>query len=92
MIGAALEDIAGASELVYHQGEGAKTRIFVTVPNDVDTIEIENSTVKVTLMNGEVIFRNLDFNISGNITTEEGNLWVFVESQDDHVSIDMGEV
>jgi len=84
---ALIGDISSAAELVYHQGVGAKTRVFVTVPDNVDTIDIGNKTMKITFANEEVVYRNLDFNVSGNLPTDEGNQWVIIESLENYTRI-----
>ena len=89
----ALNDISNAAELVYREGAGAKTKIFVSLPGGINKINISSNLMDFSLYSGgnlRNIYRTFGFNVSGNISKEEGNNWVIVESKDGFVSIKNG--
>ena len=88
-----LEDLANAAELVYQQGIGAKTKVYITIPNNVNSVSISGQTLSINMYSGgnpRDVYRTVDFAVSGNIPTEEGNYWVTVEAMDAYVAI--GEI
>ncbi|RME15158.1 MAG: hypothetical protein D6797_07245 [Bdellovibrio sp.] len=87
---ALVNDLGDAAELVYKEGIGAKTTVFVTIPNNVESIVISGPTITVNLYSkgsSRQIYRNFGFNVSGKITPEAGGLYVKVESKEDYVQI-----
>jgi len=87
---AVVNDIADAAERVYSQGVGAKTRIYVSIPPLVNEINISGNVVDIELLSGDShrnIYRTFNFNVEGNLTKEEGNYWVLVESKNGYVSV-----
>jgi len=84
---ALVEDIANAAEQVYQEGQGSKTKIFVTVPENVNSITFSGNSVSINLdAGGEpiTIYRALAFNVSGIVTTEEGKQWITIENTADN--------
>ncbi|MBI2135621.1 fibronectin type III domain-containing protein, partial [Candidatus Woesearchaeota archaeon] len=80
---ALVEDIANAAEQVYQEGQGSKTKVFVTVPENVNSITLSGNSVSINLdAGGEpiTIYRALAFNVSGIVTTEEGKQWITIEN------------
>lgn len=85
-----VDDLADAATLVYQQGDGSKTTVFVTIPSDVSSILIEGTTITMTLtVAGEerVVYRSTDFNVSGSVPLTPGNHWITVEAQSAQVVI-----
>lgn len=69
---------------VYHQGVGAKTRIFVVMPDNIANVTVGNKMIIVALNTGDVISRNFDFDIIGNFTSK-GSYYVDVEAKKGYV-------
>lgn len=85
-----VDDLADAATLVYQQGSGSKTTVFVTIPSDVSSIVVEGKTITMTLIvAGEerVVYRSTDFNVSGSVPTTAGNHWIAIEAQSAQVVI-----
>jgi hypothetical protein len=85
-----LDDLAAAAESVYRQGAGAKTIVYVTIPGSAVAAAVGNTTLSVTLQLGEsphVVYRNLGFEVRGNISSLSGSRWATVESFESYVEI-----
>ena len=85
-----IDTISDAAEKVHQQGLGAKTKVFVTIPNNVNFITISENILLVNLDAGgdaRDTYGVLDFNISGDIPTERGNVFLYLEAKEDHVQI-----
>ncbi len=85
-----LDRIVQAGKLVYQQGEGAKTKIYVSIPSNVDTITISGRTISLVMnISGEKseIFRIADYNMTGNVSRKPGNSWIKLESKQLSVNI-----
>jgi len=96
---ATLDDLADAAELVYQQGFGAKTKLYLTIPSNVVSTNVSLNTMAFKLASRgyeEDIFRNVDFTVTGSIPKEAGNYWFFVEAKDGYViitpNVTIGEV
>ena len=84
---ALVEDIANAAEQVYQEGQGSKTKVFVTVPENVNSITFSGNSISINLdAGGEpvTIYRALAFNVSGIVTTEKGKQWITIENTADN--------
>ncbi|MBI2110368.1 hypothetical protein HYT51_01140 [Candidatus Woesearchaeota archaeon] len=83
---AALDDLTNAAELVYQQGAGAKTRLYVNFPSGLHNLSfLEDSQgnqqrLVFYFVTSGLVERDLDFNISGDFSIEEGSRWITVES------------
>ena len=75
-----LETLKQNGELVYQQGNGAKTRAYITLPDAIQSINVSGRTLKVIFFNNNTIYRNFDFNITGNLSSQAGGYWVNIES------------
>ena len=86
---AALEDIAHGAELVYQQGVGARTRVYVNFPNGLYNLSIDdtNRSIKIYYQVGGWAYRDFDFNVSGKFSVEEGSRWLALESKSIGVNI-----
>jgi len=85
-----VNDLADAAERLYQQGTGAKTRVYLVIPNDVQFTSAANRTLLINMYAGERntdIYRSLNFNISGTIPVEEGNYWVTLQARENDVLI-----
>ncbi len=86
----ALGDIVNAAELVYQGGVGSKTRVFVTLPDNIDSTSVSGQSVEISLYTAgglNKIHRTTDFFVSGDIPAEEGNHWIDVEARQNDVLI-----
>jgi uncharacterized protein (UPF0333 family) len=89
----ALEDIGQAAEMVYLQGEGAKTEVFISVPNNVQSSGVSDQTLTFYTYpitdsdNYHPVYRILDFNVSGTLPNMSGNYLVSVESYGSYVNV-----
>ena len=86
----ALDDIVNAAELVYQGGVGGKTRVFVTLPGNIASVNINNKLVEINLLTAgglNNIHRTTDFAVSGSIPITEGNYWIDIESRAAYVLI-----
>ena len=86
----ALDELASAAELVYQEGRGAQTKVYLSLPRNVLASSVRNQTLTINLSamgSDRSIFRKLDFNVSGTIPTEAGAYWLEVESFGTYVNI-----
>jgi hypothetical protein len=87
---AAVDSLSDAAELVYQQGVGSRTRVFVTLPDQITGFTASGQTLYMQLHAGGELadaYRNLDFNISGELPAEAGNYWLYVEAKEGYVQI-----
>ena len=85
----AVREIYKASELVYYEGAGAKTKVFITVPSGVTT-KLDNGLIEMNVsINGitQTVARKHQFNINGTFPDEEGYYWLIVESKGSYVEL-----
>jgi len=86
----ALDDIANAAERLYQQGTGSKTRIFITMPNEVQFSLISNNTLRINMFAGTTnrdFYRGLPFNVTGTVPVAEGGYWLSLEARKDSVVV-----
>ncbi len=86
----AVDDLTDAAKLVYQQGVGSRTKIFVTLPNDIIYTNVTNNLIAIKFYAGgneRDVYRTLDFDVSGEIPAEQGNYWMYLESKSGYVSI-----
>ena len=77
----ALESLESAVSLLYQQGEGAQTQVFLTMPAVVNNTIISGKTMSIIFLNGNTIYRSLDINVSGNLPNNTGGHYVDLKSQ-----------
>lgn len=85
-----IEELHKASVLVYSEGKGAKTKVFVTVPSAVFSTSTKNQILMINLsLPGDIrsINRKTGFDIQGDIPKEQGYYWINVTSYGDYVEI-----
>ena len=81
-----LSDLDNAAKLVYQQGVGAKTKVYVTMPDEISSIDLSGQSIVINFNSGDQKFKNFGFNVSGNVGTS-GNVWVYVEAMEGYVSL-----
>ena len=83
-----VNDIGDSAELVYLQGVGSKTKIYISLPESINTSKISDKTISVTFKgSNDIIYRNLDFDVNGTLPTSEGLFWVYLETMEEYVWI-----
>lgn len=91
---AVVEDLARGAELVYKQGVGAKTRVFISIPENTNFIQFDNRTVRLNYFSpyGDTsdVIRSIDFDATGFVDSDGGNRWVSIESYPGFVLIGNG--
>jgi len=83
----AVDEITNTAEYIYQQGLGAKTRVYVTIPNNVAYSNVTANYVSITFDNGNTIASSVDFNVTGSLPENDGSYWIEVESQGNYVYI-----
>ncbi|MBU2561187.1 MAG: fibronectin type III domain-containing protein [Nanoarchaeota archaeon] len=86
----AVDSITGAAELVYQQGVGARTRVFIDLPDETLSFSASGQTLTMQLYAGgslNNVYRSLDFNVSGTLPATAGNHWLYVEAKEGYVQI-----
>lgn len=86
----AVNDLHSASELVYNEGSGAKTRVFVNIPRSIEGTSLSNNriTINLTIGNDQLsIGRNTYFPLQGSIPEDSGYYWMNVTSFGNYVKI-----
>jgi hypothetical protein len=85
-----VDTLADAAELVYQQGVGSRTRVFIALPSNIQSFTIYNQTLDMQLYAGGDLrntYNIFDFNVSGILPTNEGNYWLYVEAKQGYVEI-----
>jgi hypothetical protein len=85
---AALDDIGDAAEQVYQQGSGSKSKLYLSLPNNIQNITASNQTLSISFFGvQDSIYRSFGFPISGNLPVDEGFYWITVEAFDSQVVV-----
>ena len=81
VMGTTIDDLVNAATVVWHQGEGARQRIFLQLPENVDSIVLNGSAIVIrrASTSQEDYSRSLDFNITGNLSPQRSGYWLTVE-------------
>ena len=82
-----LEQVVSATELVYKQGYGAKTKEFLSMPEGIRNITIQDKTFAVEFHNGNTRYRTFSFDVTGSLPTQAGNYWIEFEAMSGFVII-----
>ncbi|MFH1317036.1 MAG: hypothetical protein ABII01_05955 [Candidatus Woesearchaeota archaeon] len=88
---AAVNDIGDAAELVYQQGVGSKTKVYLSLPMGINSFTAEDRTVQINFRGwNESVYRNLGFKIATNrsLPIYEGFYWICIESTEPYVLIE----
>ena len=86
---AAVDTLADSAELVYQQGVGSRTRVFIALPDEIQSFTASNQTLNMQLYAGgslKDVYRTFDFSINGTLPTEEGNYWIYAEAKQGYVN------
>lgn len=75
-----LNKVSSAADMVYYQGYGAMTKIFVQIPEGLKNISISEKTITLEFLDGRTAYRNFDFYVAGELPIEAGGYWVQIES------------
>lgn len=79
-----LREIANEVEKVYQQGIGSKSRIYVHVPEAVNSSQVNANTIMYILDNGEQRYHNTYPEVKGSLPVG-GSKWLNVLAKDDYV-------
>jgi hypothetical protein len=82
--------ILQTAELVYHQGSGARSVIFVSIPKEVVNITLSNNILVINMNISDKItsiFRTVPFNFNGTIPSDEGNYCLELQSYSGYVEV-----
>ena len=87
---ATADRILQAATFVYHQGAGAKTVIFVNLPEEMESVELTGNIINITVNvsnNINNIYRKTDFKLNGTMPGEPGNYCLLIESFRGYVEV-----
>lgn len=79
-----LKDLVNAANLVHSQGENAKTKIYVTMPEDVVEIKLSGNCVFLKLYIGSEVQEKhecSDTCLVGEVPTYSGSYWIDMQSR-----------
>ncbi|MBI4158878.1 hypothetical protein HY500_01315 [Candidatus Woesearchaeota archaeon] len=76
--------VRNAASTVYHQGVGAKTSVYVVMPDNLANITVTTRSIIATTNTGDTFARNFDFNITGNFSAK-GSYYIDVEAKKGYV-------
>ncbi len=83
----ALVQLKSAAELLYQQGDGAKTEVYITLPEGINTSNVSGKTLRFSFYDGNTFYRDLSFNVSGNLPISSGGHWIDLEALNGYVYI-----
>jgi uncharacterized protein (UPF0333 family) len=81
----ALDDVKNSAEFIYHQGLGARTTVYITIPKNVAYTNVTTNYISITFDNGNTIVSSLDFNVSGDLPDSSGGYWIEMETRENYV-------
>lgn len=85
----ALDEIANNAELIYYEGYGAAFNIYIDLPQGIKNTSVLGTSIKIILddKDSTVIFKNLPFEVVGEIPLSPGVHSVGLRSKGDEVMI-----
>ena len=87
----ALDDVANAASFVYQQGEGAKKQVYVTLPDTLRNVTLNDSYIEAEVFvkegNTQKIYRNFPFSVTGDFPVERGRYQITLEVVNNAVNI-----
>jgi hypothetical protein len=85
----ALDEIAGNAKIVYQEGEGALFNIYVDLPQGINHTRVAGTSIQIGLISEDdtVVFKNMPFEVAGEIPTAQGIHQIRIESQGTVVAI-----
>ncbi len=83
-----VDSLSAASKEVYSQGEGARKRVYVEVPNGYNytNSSVGNRTISMRVLSSDFV-RTLDFDVYGRLPAASGPQWIWVVSEGTRVRI-----
>ena len=84
------DKIVQGATMIYNQGSGAKTVLFVTVPKEVTNISFSGHVMSLNVnISGkkETFFRKTDFVLNGSMPVGIGNYCVLLKSYAGYVEV-----
>jgi hypothetical protein len=90
-----IDTIYKNAEHVYKQGENSKAKVFIMIPNGVESTRFFYNESGIGLIEinlsidgiSRTVFRTTRFNIIGNIPIEEGYYWLNITSRGSYVEV-----
>ena len=81
-----VEDLAAAAKQVYYQGEGARQKVFITIPEGVNSSKsgVGNRTITINTLGTDVL-ASTEFDVRGRIPTTPGGYTVWVTAKKGYV-------
>ncbi|MEM3555709.1 MAG: hypothetical protein QXF56_03270 [Candidatus Micrarchaeia archaeon] len=89
-----VDKLAEAATEVHNEGVGARRRVYITIPDRVDSsrVIIENSTITIGVYAGDGVTDvssrvNFPVRMGGNFPTTPGSYWVWVVGREGYIQI-----
>lgn len=82
--------ILQTAELVYSQGAGARSIIFISIPDEIVNITLSGNVMVVNLNLSNTyssFFRTVPFRLNGTIPDERGNYCLLLESYPGYIEV-----
>jgi len=74
------DTLAETAEQVWRQGDGARDRVYVQIPDSVTSITTNGSSIVLSRDGGQAVHvRTLAFNVTGNLSANRSGYWATVE-------------
>lgn len=74
------DTLADTAEQVWRQGEGARDRVYVQIPDSVTSIVTNGTSIVLSRRGGQAVYvRVMSFNITGNLSANRSGYWATVE-------------
>lgn len=84
------DKVVQGATLVYQQGSGAKTILFVSIPKEITNITLSGHVMSLNVNitgNKETFFRKTDFVLNGSVPVGVGNYCLLLESYIGYVEV-----
>jgi uncharacterized protein (UPF0333 family) len=84
----AVERLATTSDLIYSQGEGARTKVNVYIPSGVEGYNFTNNTINLIMSYEDSltdVFAYTRAMVNGTLPTSEGSYWFVVRAIEDGI-------
>lgn len=84
------DKVVQGATLVYQQGSGAKTILFVSIPKEITNITLSGHVMSLNVNitgNQETFFRKTDFVLNGSVPVGVGNYCLLLESYIGYVEV-----
>jgi hypothetical protein len=84
------EKITEAASMIYQQGEGARTVIYVTVPELTDSIVLSGKVMEISYNisgSSNTVFFETDFILNGTVPQRAGSYCLLLQSNRGYVKV-----